>query len=116
MQDVLRDLLKKRINRASAIILGVKEREIDALLKSHPQGKHASDKLRKVVLDQLNELHDLCIDLFGSLDNGEVILNEDYLKKLDQIHTAVVRQDLRSLEQELETSNGETPVRHPLRA
>lgn len=111
MQDVLSDLLKKRKDRAIAIVLGVKEREVDPLLKGHPQGRAASDKLRKVVLDQLNELHELCLDLFGSLDTGEVILNEDYLKKLDQIHTVVVRQDLQTLERELEPD-----ARHSLRA
>lgn len=89
MQDALAALLKKRTDRAIAIVLGVKEREVDPLLRGHPDGRPASDKLRKVVLDQLNGLHELCLDLFSSLDTGEVLLNEQYLDRLDAVHTDV---------------------------
>jgi hypothetical protein len=81
MQDALKDLLEKRRNRAIAIVLGVKERECDQDLSAM-----ASQKLRMVVLDQFNEFHDLVLDIMGSLDKGEVVLNEAWLTKIDEIH------------------------------
>lgn len=86
MQQVLSDVLSKRKDRAIAIILGVKERECDKHLPPE-----VSSKLRKVVLDQLNEFYDLCLDVMRSLDTGEVVLNESYMTKLDEIHDALVR-------------------------
>lgn len=85
MQQALHDLLAKRRDRAIAIVLGIKERECDRDLSAA-----ASTKLRKVVLDQFNEFHDLVADILGSLDSGEVVLNEDYLAKLNDIHTVVM--------------------------
>lgn len=85
MQAGLRDLLDKRAKRSIAIILGVKERECDQYLTDA-----VSAKLRKVVLDQVNEFHGLVVDILDSVDNGEVALNEHYLTKLDDIHHAVV--------------------------
>lgn len=85
MQTGLRDLLDKRAKRSIAIILGVKERECDPHL---PPGESA--KMRKVVLDQINEFHDLVVDILDSLDTGEVVLNERYLAKIDQLHEVVV--------------------------
>lgn len=79
-QQLLSDILAKRRDRAIAIILGVKERECDYHLPST-----ASSKLRKVVLDQLNDYHDLCADLIRSLDSDEVVLNEIFVERLDQI-------------------------------
>jgi hypothetical protein len=85
-QQLLSDILAKRRDRAIAIILGVKERECDSHLPNF-----ASAKLRKVVLDQLNDYHDLCADLIRSLDTDEVILNEAYLERLDQISNQLSR-------------------------
>lgn len=84
MQQLLGDILAKRRDRAIAIVLGVKERECDRHL---PQ--EARSKLRKVVLDQFNDLHDLSMDLIRSLDNGDVVLNEVYLEKLDAIYNTL---------------------------
>lgn len=81
MQQVLGDILAKRRDRAIAIVLGVKERECD---KHLPQ--EARTKLRKVVLDQFNDLHDLSMDLIRSLDSGDFVVNEVYLEKLDAIY------------------------------
>lgn len=81
MQQVLGDILAKRRDRAIAIVLGVKERECDRHL---PQ--EARTKLRKVVLDQFNDLHDLSMDLIRSLDSGDFVVNEVYLEKLDAIY------------------------------
>lgn len=84
MQQLLGDILAKRRDRAIAIVLGVKERECDAHLPPE-----ASRKLRKVVLDQLNDFHDLCVDVMRSLDTGDIHLNEVYMQKLDSIHDLV---------------------------
>ena len=85
MQDVLTDFLQKRKNRCIGIILSVKERECDSELSALQ-----SQKLRKVILDQLNDFYDTCVDVMGSLDTGEVVLNGQYLEKLSEIYDAVV--------------------------
>jgi hypothetical protein len=78
-------LLRKRRDRAIAIVLGLKERECDQFLP--PQ---VSAKLRKVILDQMNDLYDMCLDLLGSSDDGSVILNEVYLRKIDDLYDLLV--------------------------
>lgn len=78
-------LLRKRRDRAIAICLSLKEREADPFLP--PQ---VSAKLRKVILDQMNDLYDTCLDLLGSSDDGTVILNEEYLRKIDDLHDLLV--------------------------
>lgn len=85
MQPILNEVLEKRRNRALAIILGLKERECDPYLPPD-----VSAKLRKVILDQLNDFYDLCADVMRSLDTGEVVLNQVYLEKLDAIHEKIV--------------------------
>lgn len=87
--QVIDELLAKRRDRAIAIILGVKERECDKFLS-----KESSAKLRKVVLDQVNESFDLVQDVLRSFDNGDVVLNEDYMRKLDEIHEHVVKAEV----------------------
>lgn len=80
MQQALEALLKKRKDRSIAIILGVKERDCDRHLP-----EQASLRLRKVILDQLNEMYSMMIDVADSLDTGEVVLNEEYLGKIDRM-------------------------------
>lgn len=82
-QSILSDMLARRRDRAISIILGLKEKECDSYLS-----RDASQKLRKVVLDQVNDLVDFAMDMCNSLDSGDVILNEDYLRKLDKIYDA----------------------------
>lgn len=84
MQQLLGDILAKRRDRAIAIVLGVKERECDRHLPPE-----ARTKMRKVVLDQFNDFHDLSMDLIRSLDNGDVVFNEIYIEKLDQIYNTL---------------------------
>jgi hypothetical protein len=78
-------LLRKRRDRAIAIVLGVKERECDAYLPPE-----VSAKLRKVILDQMNDLYDVCLDLLGSSDDGSVVLNELYQQKIDELYDRLV--------------------------
>jgi hypothetical protein len=85
--DVVTDLINRRRDKAIAAILGVKEREADPHLP--PDVRRA---LRKVVLDQLNDLSGLVGDLVGALttaQDGTVVLNELYLRKIAEIHEAV---------------------------
>lgn len=84
MQEALADLLKRRRDRAIAIVLTIKERDCDSHLPPEVR-----KKLRKVVLDQFNEFYDLVLDLMSSLDSGDVVLNEAYLSKLDCVHRDV---------------------------
>ena len=85
MQPVLNDVIARRRDRAIATLLGVKEREIDQYLPPE-----ARALLRKAILDQLNDFHSLVVDVMRSLDNGEVVLNDLYLEKIDQLHEVVV--------------------------
>lgn len=85
MQQALEVLLRKRRDRCIAICLGVKERDVDSQLS--PEARR---RLRKVILDQFNEFYDLVVDIAGSLDNGDVLLNEEYLAKIDEVHQAIV--------------------------
>jgi hypothetical protein len=83
--SVLKSMLSRRRDRAISIVLGMKEKEADSYLP-----RDVSARLRKVVLDQFNELADFAIDVCNSLDTGDIVLNEDWLVKLDEIHDVVV--------------------------
>lgn len=84
MNEQIKALLGKRRDRSIAILLGYKEREVDTYLP--PQVR--SD-LRKNVLDQINDFYDLALDVLNSLDSDAVVLNEEYLKRIDEIHRIV---------------------------
>lgn len=81
MQPVLADVLAKRRDRAIAIILRVKEAECDSHLS-----REASARLRKVVLDQLNEFCDLALDLLRASSSPDVTVNEIYVEKIDALY------------------------------
>lgn len=81
----LLDMLAKRRDRSISIILNAKERECDSHLP-----KDVSSRLRKTILDQLNDLTDFAMDVCESLDTGEVVLNQDYLRKIDELHDSMV--------------------------
>lgn len=85
MQIEMVELLAKRRDRCIAICLGVKEREIDRYLP--PEAKA---KLRKVILDQVNEFYDVVVELMGSLDSGDSVVNQLWLDKIDQMHAVIV--------------------------
>lgn len=86
------DILKKRRDRAIAIILNVKERDVDPYLQDQPE---ASRRLRKVVLDQLNDFCDMALDIVGSSDATTLEFNPEVWGpkiqgQLDEIHRAVL--------------------------
>lgn len=85
MQEVLNDVIARRRDRAIATLLGVKEREVDRYLPPEVRAL-----LRKAILDQLNDFHSLVVDVMRSLDTGEVVLNDLYMEKIDQLHEVVV--------------------------
>ncbi len=89
MQDILVEFLEKRKNRSIAIIMSWKERECDSQLDPATR-----QNLRKVILDQINEFHDSCIDVMSSLDTNGVVLNEEYLEKLDELHRVIMKNEL----------------------
>lgn len=86
MQPILNDVLARRRDRAIAIILGVKEREVDPHLT-----RDASQKLRKTVLDQINEFYDLCVDVIRSLDRGDIVINELYIDRIENKLDSILR-------------------------
>lgn len=72
------ELLARKRNRALAIILSTKERECDDFLTDE-----ASYKLRKVILDQVNEYYEYTADIIEALTSGaEIAVNEYYLEKI----------------------------------
>lgn len=77
-------LLEKRKNKCIASILSTKEKEYDPYLD-----QEQSAKLRKVILDEVNDFYNLAVDLLG--DN----MNEFYLdmvEMLEDIHGAVLKE------------------------
>lgn len=76
------EFLRRRKDRACAIALAALDAErIDPDV-------HA--RLRKVILDQLNDFYNASLDIVSSVDSGTVVLNDIYLERLDEIHDAVV--------------------------
>jgi hypothetical protein len=71
------DILRKRRDRAIAIILGLKEREVDPLLLQEPGGSRASAMMRKVVLDQINDFYDMALDVASSGEAATFEFNPD---------------------------------------
>lgn len=75
------ELLARRKNRALAIILSTKEKECDEFLPDY-----ASYKMRKVILDQVNELFEYTEDIIDALTSGvEIAANEYYLERIARL-------------------------------
>lgn len=78
------DILAKRRDRSIAIVMNVKEREVDPLLLEMPGGKRASTMLRKVILDQINDLYDMALDVASSSGADNYEFNpEVWARKID---------------------------------
>jgi hypothetical protein len=104
MQTALETMLKRRRNRSIATILGIMDRECSPDLSPH-----AKNLLRKVILDQINDLCDIIHDIVESLDTGEVTLNEYYLDRIDQIHQALIGEPIPDRTKEIHEALAETP-------
>ena len=86
-----RKAIGKGRDRTIARILGAKEEEIDPFL---PEDKQ--EDLREIILDELNYYAEFCMDIVGSVDDGTVILNEEWVQKIDELHEAVIGGNVRS--------------------
>lgn len=87
------ELIQRRKDKAIAIILRMKENDCDPHL---PPAVRI--KLRKIVLDQLNDFTDLVLDVVSSLENSEVVVtNELWLQKLNEVHEVVVTNGARRI-------------------
>lgn len=75
--------LAHRRNRTIAAILGYKEQHLDAVLTEEQRAM-----LRKIVLDNVNELFDTAKAIIE--DSDRVIVNEYYLRKIDEVHAGVI--------------------------
>lgn len=83
------ELVERRKDRAIAIILRMKESECDEFL---PAGVRT--KLRKVILDQLNDLAEVVTDILKASTSDTVVVNEFWLEKLMEVHAVVTREDM----------------------
>lgn len=70
---VERQMIGKRRDRVIATILGFKEDSCDEYLPDD-----VSDKLRKVILDQINDVCNYAIDIAEE----KTVVNEEFLKRL----------------------------------
>jgi hypothetical protein len=75
------DILKKRRDRTIAIVLGIKEREVDPLLSGQRGGEQASRALRKVILDQINDFYDIALDVASSSGADDYEFNPEVWSK-----------------------------------
>ncbi len=77
-------LLETRGNKAIAIILSAKEELCDPHIT-----QESAAIMRKVVLDQVNDLVEVALDLIH--DNGDTIYNDEYFRRrIDAIYNEVV--------------------------
>lgn len=104
MQAALETMLKRRRNRSIATILGIMDRECASQLS---EATH--QRLRKVILDQINDLCDVIHDLAASLDTGEVTLNEYYLNRIDEIHQSLVGEPIPNRIEQIHEALADSP-------
>jgi hypothetical protein len=88
------EILKRRCDRAIAIILHFKEDRIDPLLPDDDDAAAASHAFRKVVLDQLNDFRDIALDIAQGSDAETTEYNPEIWeqrieRRLNDIHRAV---------------------------
>jgi len=83
MDEGLRVLLGRRKNRVLAIMLAEK----DDLAENGYLPEYEAEHLRKVILDQVNDFHDFCVDLLGT--TGSMQTNQYALDRLNEIYEIV---------------------------
>jgi hypothetical protein len=91
-RDELRALLEKRRGRAIRAILGCKERAVDPLLPDTGAAEVASEELRRVVLEELNDMVEVALG-YVHAQQPVVVVNEHYLRLLAEVHAAVVESE-----------------------
>lgn len=80
------EILRRRKSRAIRAILTEKERVADTLLD-----QDESDALRRVVMNELNDVVALAETLLASVSEGNRELNELFFLKVDEIHAQVCK-------------------------
>lgn len=85
MQPGVKELIDKRCRRSIAVVLGVKEREVDRYLPPEVQVK-----LRKVLIDTFNDFSNVVWDVVESFEGTQVLVNDIWIEKLEEIYAAVV--------------------------
>lgn len=99
------DILSKRRDRTIAIVLGIKEREVDPLLSQMPGGARASTLLRKVILDQINDFYDMALDVANSSGADQYEFNPDVWTRRIEGHLREISTAMR----EFANGNGKDP-------
>lgn len=85
------EILKKRRDRAIAIVLNVKEREVDPLLNQVKGGERAARAMRKVVLDQINDFYDMALDVAMSGEAATFEFNADvWERRFDELEVKLL--------------------------
>lgn len=84
MDFTAKKLLAKRRDRLIATILGAKEDFCDDYISDD-----SSEQFRKIILDQLNDYHNLCCDVLKSYESETVVVNEEFLDTLYSIRDAL---------------------------
>lgn len=78
--DLAEKVLFKRKQATCASLLSFKEDFIDEYLPHD-----ISVKLRKEILDQINNLYESCLDVIESSDGSFVIMNELFKERMDGV-------------------------------
>lgn len=94
-----KEILKKRKDRSIAIILNVKEKEVDPLLGLEGGGERASRLMRKVILDQFNDFYDMAIDVVESGEANKFEFNAE-------VWMAKIEGQFQSIQKELARRDG----------
>jgi hypothetical protein len=90
MSQGIKELLEKRRDRCIAKVLAAKD-DIEYGMKSGNLGHQDIQYLRKVILDEFNDFCNMAMDIIDSIDDESVVLNQDYLERIDKIYEAVGR-------------------------
>lgn len=77
--------LGKRRDRVIATILSFKERECDQFLPVD-----VSTSLRKLILDEVNDLCELAFDL---IEQDSVVINEEFMNRFEQLCDRVLEME-----------------------
>ena len=60
------DFLRRRKDRACAIVLTTVDREVE--------DRQSRERVRKVILDQINDFYNATVDVVHSMDSGTVVV------------------------------------------
>ncbi len=105
MEASVRHLLARRRARAISTILGVKERRCDRYLPYEAQ-----EDLRRVVLGQINDFHDLVFDLLKVFEDDGMVINDLFLERLDEKYDELIRAETEVADIRRQTDRSEARI------